>query len=52
MAHAFNPSTWEAEERGSEIETSLAYSVSSGQPRLYRETLSRKPNQTKLTTKE
>jgi hypothetical protein len=43
VAHAFNPSTWEGRGRQiSEFETRLVYRVSSRQPGLYRETLSRK----------
>ena len=43
--HAFNPSTGEAEAGGSlcESEASLIYRVNSGQPGLYRETLSVAP---------
>ena len=41
VAHAFNPSTWEAEAgRFLSFEARLVYRVSPGQPRLYRETLS------------
>jgi hypothetical protein len=50
VAHAFNPSTWEAE-AGRFLSSRPAWSTEwvPGQPGLYRETLSRKtkPNQTK-----
>jgi hypothetical protein len=41
MAHAFDPSTWEAEAGGFEFEANLVYKIP-GQPGLHRETLSRK----------
>ena len=52
VAHAFNPSTWEAE-AGGFLNSRPAWSTEwvPGQPGLHRETLSRKtkPNQTKNT---
>jgi hypothetical protein len=54
VAHAFNPSTWEAE-AGRFLSLRPAWSTKwvLGQPGLHRETLSRKnPNQTKQTKKE
>jgi hypothetical protein len=47
VAHAFDPSTWEAEAGGSlEFEASLVYRVS-GQPRLLRETQSQRKKKKK-----
>ena len=52
MAHAFNPSTWEAE-AGGFLSLRWAWSTKwvPGQPGLYRETLSRKNKQTNKQTK-
>jgi hypothetical protein len=49
VAHAFDPSTWEAEARWiSKFEDSLVYKVSSRTARaIYRETLSRKTKKRK-----
>jgi hypothetical protein len=56
VAHAFNPSTWEADARQiSELEASLVYRVSSRTARLHRETLfwdNKKRNKQTITTKQ
>jgi hypothetical protein len=54
VAHAFNPSTWEAE-AGRFLSSRPAWSTEwvPGQPGLHRETLPRKPNQpNKQTNKQ
>jgi hypothetical protein len=52
VAHAFNPSTWEAE-AGGFLSSRPAWSIEGvpGQPGLYRETLSQKTKQNKTKTK-
>jgi hypothetical protein len=52
MAHAFNPSTWEAE-AGGFLSSRPAWSTEwvPGQPGLYRETLSHKKTKPKPKTK-
>jgi hypothetical protein len=53
VAHAFNPSTREAEAGISEFKASLVYRVSSRTARAtHRETLSRKTKQNKQTNKK
>ena len=47
VAHAFNPSTWEAEAGGSEFEASLVYRVSSRTARV----IQRNPVSKKTKTK-
>jgi hypothetical protein len=51
VAHAFNPSTLEAEAGISEFESTLVYKVP-GQPGLHRETLSQKNKKTKKKKKK
>jgi hypothetical protein len=53
VVHTFNPSTWEAE-AGRFLSSRPAWSTEqvSGQPRLHKETLSRKPGEKKRTSRE
>jgi hypothetical protein len=52
VAHAFNPSTWEAEAGSSEFEASLVYRVSARTARATRETLSQKKTKRQNKTKQ
>ena len=52
VAHAFNPSTWDAEAGGFlSLKPDWSTEWDPGQPGLYRETLSQKQNKTKQKTK-